>query len=90
MNGNGGMSGFMGKAFPWVATAFFALLSFLGVNLYNGLQENTISIRVLAEKLSGYIEMSDERYEAAKEHSEKLQQTDQRILDRLDRSGMSR
>ena len=84
------------KLFPWIATAFLGLLSFLGAGLYArqegvtvALAENTAAIRELAAKFAGYVELNDARFEAASEHRQRLEEGQKEIRSRLDRSGMS-
>lgn len=64
-------TGITGKILAWVATALLALLSFLGVGVWNdqrnlahALTENTIAIRVLAAEFRVYVDATDHRIRA--------------------------
>lgn len=58
----------LSKVSEWLVTALLGVLTWLGLGLYSdqktiaqALTENSISIRVLAEKLDGYSRMTELR-----------------------------
>lgn len=85
----------MTKAFQWVLAAFLALLSFLGSSLWydqrniaEALHAQTTALTQLGQEFHDYLKLNEMRFNNVDQDRIRLQDGQNKIIERLNRAGM--